>query len=320
MSEPESTALSLITDAVGGVPEPVKASFFKVLSDLLGGLIAIPAAKLKQYAQAIDDTTAARSMAAGVLAKAVVDDVSKDPELLKVAADIYLPTNLRKAKNRLGVAQSSAEHLATATADFSGEGAAPPEDDWMNRFMRFAEDASSERLQDLFGRILAGQILHPGAFGLATLRTLSELDQSVANDFTQAWAKSVGEAVDYSPDWQRGDGFSRWKRLSEAGLMASASTSQFLPPFNPVFNGSALWSPISVDSMGLLVHFQEGSTSKWDHIDFTRVGRELGRILEKPDYEENIRQAAHRLPRNKVTRIDFFRQEKPSEVIWQSPS
>jgi hypothetical protein len=225
MSESETAALSLITAAASAMPEPVKASFIKAISDLLGGLVSVPVAKLKQYTQAIEDTTAARSMVAGVLAKAALDEAGADPELLKVAAEIYLPTTVRKAKNRLSVAKSAAEHLATSAVGASEEKAAAPDSDWINSFMRFAEDASSDRLQDLFGRILAGQVLRPGAFGLATLRTLSELDQGIANDFTEAWSKSVGDAVDYSPDWRRGDGFLRWKRLNEAGLMAPATSS-----------------------------------------------------------------------------------------------
>ncbi|WP_431080393.1 DUF2806 domain-containing protein [Pseudomonas thivervalensis] len=317
MSEPE-TILSLITDAACGVPEPVKKSFIKALSDLLGGLAAIPAAKLRQYTQGIEDATTAKSMVAEVLAKAAVTEVSGDLELAKVAAEIYLPATIRKAKNRLGVAQLAAEHLGAASVNDSGEKAASPDDDWMNSFMRFAEDASSERLQDLFGRILAGQILRPGAFGLATLRTISELDQALATDFMQAWAASVGDAVDYNPDWQLGDGFSRWKRLVEAGLMASANTSQFLPPFKSIFNGTALWSPINVDNLGLLVHFQEGSSSRWDHIDFTRVGKELGLLLPRPDYKENIRKVGYRLPRGGVTRIEILDEGNTPEVIWQA--
>lgn len=318
MIEP-GTVLSLIADAAHGVPEPVKKSFFKALSDLLGGLAAIPAAKLRQYSQGIEDTTTARSMIADILTKAAVAEVSGNPELAKVAAEIYLPTNIRKAKNRVGVAQLAAEHLGGASFNDSGEKSASPDDDWMNSFMRFAEDASSERMQDLFGRILAGQILQPGAFGLATLRTISELDQALANDFIQAWGASVGDAVDYSTDWQRGDGFSRWKRLVEAGLMASTNTIQFLPPFKSIFNGSALWSPINVDNLALLVHFQEGSLSKWDHIDFTRVGKELGRLLPKPNYKENIRKVGDRLPRDGIIRIEILSEQNPSEVIWQAP-
>jgi hypothetical protein len=318
MSELDPNALSLISSAASAVPEPVKASFFKAISDLLGGLASVPAAKLKQYTQAIDDTTAARSTVAGVLAKAAADEAGADPQLLKIAAEIYLPTTVRKVKNRLSVARSAAEHLATTAPVENDDETSAPDNDWMNSFMRFAEDASSERMQDLFGRILAGQVLRPGAFGLATLRAMSELDQSIANDFTTAWAKSVGDAVDYSPDWQRGDGYSRWKRLAEAGLMAPNPSTQFLPPFKATSNGLAVWSPMWKDGTGLRVYFQEGSSSTWQQIDFTRVGKELGSILEKPDYEKNMRWAAHRLPQSGLKQIDLIKPDTPSETIWKS--
>ena len=152
MSKPELIG-GAVADTLSGLPDPVKTSFFKAVGDLLGGLTAIPAAKLKQYAQAIEDTTAARSMTTAILAKAAVDEAGRDPLLIQAAAEVFLPTALRKAKNRLSVAQSAAEHLVDAApVGSSGDEAASPDDDWMNSFMRFAEDASSERLQDLFGR------------------------------------------------------------------------------------------------------------------------------------------------------------------------
>lgn len=315
MSDSE-TVLSLITDAASGVPEPVKKSFYKVFSDLLGALAEIPTAKLKQYTKSIEETTATRSEIAGILRQAAVDEVSRDPDLAKIAADVYFPSTIRKAKNRLRVAQAAAEHLGSASIEDGGEKTAPPDDDWMNNFMRFAEDASSDRLQDLFGRILTGQILRPGAFGLATLRIVSELDQELANDFTHAWTLSVGEAVDYSPDWQRGDGFSRWKRLVEAGLMASSDTRQYLPPFRPFTNNSAIWAPISVDGLSLMVYFIDGSSSSWDHINFTRVGREIGLLLPKPDYKKNIVNAGLRLSKHGVTKIDLV-SSQGAEVVWR---
>lgn len=318
MVEPVSAGLAVVADAVAGLPEPIKASFFKAVGDLLGGLTAVPAAKLKQWAQGIEDTTAAKSMMSAVVAKAAADEVAKDPVLAQAAAEVFLPTNLRKARNRLIVAQGAAERLAEAAqTGASGDRAAPPDDDWMNRFARFAEDASSARLQDLFGRILAGEIFRPGAYGLATLRALSELDQAVANDFAFAWAKSVGEAVDYAPEWRRGEAFSRWKRLSDAGLMATTDIAQYLPEFHPTHNGQALWSPMSAEGAWLLVHFQQGAGAQWNHIEFTRVGRELGSLLERPDYETNMRNAANRLPRGGLTRIELHSSRVPVEVIWQ---
>src|SRR3546814_8158914 len=92
--------------------------------------------------------------------------------MVHAAPEVYLPVQVRRAANLVKIVHSAAEHVAdTATENAQP---APPDDDWMNRFMRFAEDASSERLQELFARILAGEVVRPGSFGAATLRSWSD--------------------------------------------------------------------------------------------------------------------------------------------------
>lgn len=308
-----------MSGAISGLPDPIKASFLKSINELLGGLTAIPAAWLHQKVQAIEDRTVALSTVTGILATATAHEAKADPIVMQAAAEIYLPTSIRKAKNRIGVAQSAANHIANAQP-VSSVTPSPPEDDWMNSFMRGAEDASSERLQDLFGRILAGEVVRPGSFSSATLRAVSELDQSIATDFTAVWALTVGSAVDYGPDFQRGEGFSRWNRLIEAGLMAPRDYRQYQPPFVPKADGHALWSPISSGDFLLLVHFKEGSTSNWGKIEFTRTDREIGSLLPPPDYEANYRSAAQRLPKEGLVKIELYRTGQPAELLWQSPN
>jgi hypothetical protein len=273
MEDEVNSTPQVFSEAIGALPAPVKKAFTRALDSFFGGLIAIPAAALKRRAQAIDDLTAAKSIVSTAIAKAAADGAIKDPALIQAAVEALMPSALRKVINLQKAAESAADHLANDTAD--GSSAEAPSDDWLNRFMRLAEDASSERLQDLFGRILAGEIMRPGRISLSTLRVVSELDQKIADDFSAAWALSVGGEVDYSPEWQRGEWFQRWQRLREAGLMASAETLQFLPPFNPIFQGRSLWSPMSVGSTFVNVHFTQDSSANWRHIEFTRVGREL---------------------------------------------
>lgn len=198
----------------------------------------------QKTAQAVEDTTAGRSEVAAILVKGVAENALQDAATMQAAAEIYLPTAVRKARNRVQIAQRAAEHAGASGAN-GAQGKAPDED-WMNAFMRFAEDASSEQLQDLFGRILAGQVVRPGSFALATLRAVAELDQAIAQDFSLVWGKSVGDAIDHSGEFQRGDWFARWKRLAEAGLMAPAELrSSFLPsiPTQPDKLGGRLLVP-----------------------------------------------------------------------------
>lgn len=53
-------------------------------------------------------------------------------------------------------------------------------DDFLNRFERLAGDASSEEMQALFARILAGEIRRPGTFSLQALHTFAMIDGRTA--------------------------------------------------------------------------------------------------------------------------------------------
>lgn len=317
MSDIETSDLSIVTGPLSGLPAPVTTSFLKAMGNLLGGLTAIPAAKLKQHAQGIEDTTAARSTVAAMVAKSIGERALTDPILAQAAAEIYLPTALRKAGNRIGVAQKTAEHIANKAGEHPD--AAPPDQDWMNFYSRFAEDASSEALQDLFGRILAGQIVRPGSFSQATIRAVAELDQAIAADFSLVWAKSVGDAIDHDADFHLGGWFARWKRLAEAGLMGPSGEAQYLPPFSPVHDGNALWMPMEADGSWLLVHFPKGCGAKWQYIPFTRVGREIGSILPRPDYETNMRRIGHKIAQQGVARVELHSVNAPAELIFMQP-
>ena len=56
-------------------------------------------------------------------------------------------------------------------------------DDWLNRFRESACQKSSEEAQDLFSKVLAGEIRKPGSISLRALTTLSDMDQNVAMIF-----------------------------------------------------------------------------------------------------------------------------------------
>jgi hypothetical protein len=313
MADKDVDGLAALSEMAGNLPAPVSAGFVKAISGLLGGLTLFPTAWFRRPAQAVDDTTAARSTVAAILAKGVAENALQDPVVMQAAAEIYMPNIIRKARNKVQVAQLAIEHASENEAGDAD--AVAPDDDWMNAFIRFSEDASSERLQDMFGRILAGQVVRPGSFTLATLRIVAELDQSVAQDFSLAWERSVGTAVDYSSDFQLGDWFARWKRLAEVGLMADSHTIQFLPEYNPKLDGNSLWSPMVAGKSHLLVHFPKNCTANWKHIDFTRVGCQIGSILAPPDYEANMRNAGKRLVDQGVSRVELYTSGKSPELL-----
>lgn len=56
----------------------------------------------------------------------------------------------------------------------------PVEKDWMNRFLNIAEEISDEDMQEIWGRVLAGEIKKPKSYSLRTLEVLRNLSKEEA--------------------------------------------------------------------------------------------------------------------------------------------
>lgn len=70
----------------------------------------------------------------------------------------------------------------------------PPDEDWISRFFSNAEDVSSEQMQELWGRILAGEVKKPGSYSLKTLDFIRNMTKADA-----ALLERVGKlALNYS--------------------------------------------------------------------------------------------------------------------------
>jgi hypothetical protein len=84
----------------------------------------------------------------------------------------------RKLENRAAATKAALEDMDAnpPTADAPSE----IDDDWLNYFVRLAEDKSTEQLQQLFGRILSGEIRRPGSFSLRTVHLMSTISKKDA--------------------------------------------------------------------------------------------------------------------------------------------
>ncbi|GGA00862.1 DUF2806 domain-containing protein [Dyella caseinilytica] len=80
--------------------------------------------------------------------------------------------------------QNNVESITSvAAADLFDQTEVPdqrPDEDWINRFFSAAEDVSSEQMQELWGRILSGEIKKPGSYSLKTLDFVKNLTKEDA--------------------------------------------------------------------------------------------------------------------------------------------
>ena len=119
-----------------------------------------------------------------------------------------------------------------------------PDHDWTARFFNEVQDVSSEEMQALWARVLAGEVERPGSTSIRTLGILRNLDQSTASLFRQFCSACVfsgpeyHEFIDARVPSLGGDaannalktygfGFAALNRLNEHGLIISDYNSWF---------------------------------------------------------------------------------------------
>lgn len=69
------------------------------------------------------------------------------------------------------------------------------DDDWITRFFRIAEDISSEDMQVLWGKILAGEIITPNTYSLRTLEILKNLNKKEAELFSKVGNLAIKTSI-----------------------------------------------------------------------------------------------------------------------------
>jgi hypothetical protein len=106
----------------------------------------------------------------------VVDETSLDERAMVREVTV----RARHQRNVEQIARGAAEELEGKTAE-----ADPLDEDWVDRFFDAARHVSSDQMQRLWSRLLAGEVRTPGSFSLRTLETLRNLSPDEGNLFAR---------------------------------------------------------------------------------------------------------------------------------------
>ena len=182
-----------ILDVILGIPKPLIPATIKALDRLVGASVGVAVAWLNQKAARIEAQTESYKAVEASIGRAAASEAGANPEFVKRAANVLVSKAYRKQINREAVAVAAVEVLqGSETLGAAANPGGDVDEDWLNKFERYAEDASSERMQKLWGRVLAGEIRRPGQFSLRTLRFLSEVSQPEAIAFEKFCASAFG--------------------------------------------------------------------------------------------------------------------------------
>lgn len=322
---PESANVpAQIANAVAGIPKSLVPASIKALDRLIGATVDIPVAWLAQQRAKIDAQTQAYTAVEAAIAKAVASEAGADAATVEQAFNVLVRKTYRKHVNRAAVGAAMLEDLRVPP-DAEGaqpETTTPPtpiDEDWLNVFERYAEDASTERMQRLWGRVLAGQVRSPGKFSMRTLRFLSEFSQADALSFAAFCNSAFGDAA---PDALVKANLTDIRHLiymESAGLLQGASGFSLNRTLKFNENGASF---IIEGNLVLLFHGTPLSQVAGEVVALTPLGQELISLLPERDARAAARTVAlaMRTPEIKSAFLamrDQAGRAIPMEVLWQ---
>ena len=184
----ETTAGDAVIDLISGstIPDPIRRNVLKALDRLFSALIDIPVGALERTSAEKRAEAEGRIKIRDEITAQIVQQMKVDPEYARRAVNRYGEKILREQGNLDKIVAISADLLkkdksaTSGNQDSDNEEKQTIEDDWLNSFEKEASQKSTEEMQLLFGRILAGEIRKPGSFSIRAVKILSELDQNTA--------------------------------------------------------------------------------------------------------------------------------------------
>lgn len=114
-------------------------------------------------------------------AKALAEGKELEAETYLKIQERILFNEVERQNNIDNIAEKTASQLENEP-NISDE---PVDKDWTKRFFNIAQDVSNEEMQNLWSRILAGEVVRPGSFSLRTLELIKNLSKNEAETFSK---------------------------------------------------------------------------------------------------------------------------------------
>ena len=179
ISEPLTRLIEVIAQGIGAASQPY---LVRANADAEAYRIRAISTALEEVAKKNNLPVAYKDGSLEVLLKP--EDKTFTLEAGTVEERSNLRLNYQERKRQLNLESVT----SFAAAELAGDESVSPEkpdDDWVTRFFGCAQDVSSEEMQNIWGRILAGEIRRPGAYSLRTMEFVKNMTKEEAEVFTQ---------------------------------------------------------------------------------------------------------------------------------------
>jgi hypothetical protein len=290
---------------------------------LIAGATDIPAAWLESKTQAIRDQKDARSLISRKMSEKAAELAINDTAQMDRAMTRWLGESVRMQNNREEVARKTLDNLAD---DPAPPDASPVDDDWLDSFSSHAEKANSERMRNLWGKILAGEIRKQGTFGLSTMRLMAEMDQQTALAIEKHFQRVfAGSLIIYQNSFNSGEDLRELTLLENIGLLNGLGNTR---NNTIVIDGTGIrW--LLFRKHAVLIHGRPGTSFKFDSLILTRMGAEALSLLRPDDAIERAYEIIPHLPSEGVEKVSWvpvafvesqWKATGPEQVLWTRPT
>ncbi len=228
----------------------------------------------------------------------------------------------KRQKNIEAVTQKAAEDLESES--FVSED--PVDEDWITRFFDYAEDISSEDMQGLWGKILAGEIKKPKSYSLRSLDILRNLSTEEAEIFIKFATLAIESSdtvfiLNFNNESLLEEEYQlRVKErllLVELGLLAGDSLLFRIPE-----TGSEPSSTVLINGKSIIIQEKMPNKPKKSIqvLVFTKIGRELLQLVKAGPKVDYLQLLATKLDRNNGSiKYATIIQDLPNGQVRHTP-
>ena len=207
-------------------------------------------------------------------------------------AQYVLARNKQKVENVEEII-SNAKQQFTVDEQVSEE---PVEKDWMSRFLNIAEEISDKDMQDIWGRILAGEIKKPKSFSLRTLEVMRNMSKDEALLLMKASTFQLAlDLISTEP--------------FALGLMEQISLEDI-----GVVCGEELVRTLTIPSSGTIsfelnrkarvnIYAPAGVKIKFKGLQLTKAGQEIFTLIQEHDYDKFYTDLSNVIKKSGATKV-----------------
>lgn len=225
---------------------------------------------------------------------------SPQPNLPVLANGIAIADTIRREAN-------VTKALLHAEQTLEQDAQVPPEakvdEDWLFKWRDSASQVSSEELQNLWGRLLAGEIKAPGNYSLRTLEFLKNLSQQEAEAIAKLSQFVVGEVVYRDAKElleQAGVSFGFLLHMQQLGVVSGVEAIGLNVTWNSV-DKSQFIRPLLSNSMVLIATAENPDhTITLPVYKLTYIGTQVFRLGKFDPHVEYLKKVGERLKTQNV--------------------